>query len=56
MIIIAMVVVYLLIMQCAANVALCFSDDEIRQIKATINQYKSAIKRFISHIYKFLKG
>ncbi len=53
---IAVIIVYLLIMQCAANAALCFSDEEIRQIKAAINQYKSAITRFIIHFFSTKKG
>lgn len=35
---IVVIIVYLLIMQFVENAALCFSDEEIRQIKAAIRR------------------
>lgn len=55
MIFIVMAVVYLFIMQCAANTKLCFTEEEWQQIKAAVNRYKSAIKRFINNIFKRIR-
>lgn len=35
---IVVIIVYLLIMQCAANTKLCFTEEELRQIKAAIRR------------------